>query len=149
MGICYECYNGNNNDYQLNIKGDNNRKGIKNSSIGSQNQTGYNNKGLNNFQQSNTNQNASQKIYYSKKKLQLRIKQSKFLEEGKEYIINSLGIIDPKNKFKDGLVIFGDVNVSIIINIFEYSQIQGQILCFLQRRAILLKIMQRFVMIKP
>ena len=150
MGICYECCNGNNNDYDLiNIKVDKDRKGIKNSSIGSQNQTGYNNAGLNDFRQSNSNQNASQKIYYSKKKLQLIIKQSKCLQEGKEYIIDSLGLIDPKNNFKDGLVIFGDVNVSLIINIFKYSQIQGQILCFLQRRAILLKTMQKFVMIKP
>jgi hypothetical protein len=149
MGICYECCNGNNNDYDLiNIKVDKDRKGIKNSSIGSQNQTGYNNVGFNDFRQSNSNQNASQKIYYSKKKLQLIIKQSKCLQEGKEYIINSLGLIDPKNNFKDGLVIFGDVNVSLIINIFKYSQIQGQILCFLQRRAILLKTMQKFIMIK-
>ena len=150
MGICYECCNGNNNDYDLiNIKVDKDRKGIKNSSIGSQNQTGYNNAGLNDFRQSNSNQNASQKIYYSKKKLKLIIKQSKCLQEGKEYIINSLGLIDAKNNFQDGLVIFGDVNVSLIINIFKYSQIQGQILCFLQRRAILLKTMQKFIMIKP
>ena len=118
MGICYECCNGNNNDYDLiNIKVDKDRKGIKNSSIGSQNQTGYNNAGLNDFRQSNSKPNASQKIYYSKKKLQLIIKQSKCLQEGKEYIINSLGLIDPKNNFKDGLVIFGDVNVSLIIYI--------------------------------
>ena len=149
MGICYECCNGNNNDYDLiNIKVDKDRKGIKNSSIGSQNQTGYNNVGFNDFRQSNSNQNASQKIYYSKKKLKLIIKQSKCLQEGKEYIINSLGLIDPKNNFKDGLVIFGDINVSLIIYIYKYSQIQGLILCFLQRRVILLKIMQKFVMIK-
>ena len=54
-----------------------------------------------------------------------------------------------KNNFQDGLVIFGDVNVSLIIYIYKYSQIQGLILCFLQRRVILLKIMQKFVMIKP
>ena len=150
MGICYECCNGNNNDYDLiNIKVDKDRKGIKNASIGSQNQTGYNNVGLNDFRQSNSKQNASQKIYYSKKKLKLIIKQSKCLQEGKEYIINSLGLIDQKNNFKDGLVIFGDINVSLIINIFKYSQIQGLILCFLQRRAILLKTMQKFIMIKP
>ena len=150
MGICYECCNGNNNDYDLiNIKVDKDRKGIKNSSIGSQNQTGYNNMGLNDFRQSNSNQNTSQKIYYSKKKLKLIIKQSKCLQEGKEYIIDSLGLIDPKNRFKDGSVIFGDVTVSLIINIFKYSQIQGLILCFLRRRAILLKTMQKFIMIKP
>ncbi len=53
-------------------------------------------------------------IYISKNKLKLIVKQSKCLPEGKEYIINSLGLIDPdnKNKYQDGLVIFGDINVS-------------------------------------
>ena len=119
MGICCKDCDGRNNSYDLiNIKVDKDRKGIKNSSIGSQNQTGYNNVGFNDFRQSNSNQNASQKIYYSKKKLKLIIKQSKCLQEGKEYIINSLGLIDAKNNFQDGLVIFGDVNVSLIIIIF-------------------------------
>lgn len=119
MGICYECCNGSNNDIDLiSIKGNKDRKGIKNSSIEYQNQTGYNNDmGLNDIQQSNINQNSSQKIYYSKKKLQLIIKQSKCLQEGKEYIINSLGLIDSKNNFKDGFVIFGDINVSINLDI--------------------------------
>ena len=52
-------------------------------------------------------------IYYiSKTLLKLTVKQSKNLQEGKEYIINSLGLLfNNKNKTKDGLTIFGDVNV--------------------------------------
>ena len=55
-----------------------------------------------------------QKLYISEKKLKLTVLQSKCLLEGKEYLINSLGIIDSnkKNIYKDGLVIFGDINVS-------------------------------------
>ena len=34
---------------------------------------------------------------------------------GKEFIINSLGLVNSKNDNKDGLVIFGDVNVRIYI----------------------------------
>ena len=50
--------------------------------------------------------------YISKSKLKLTIKQSKNLPEGKEYIINSLGLlINNENKTNDGLVIFGDKNV--------------------------------------
>ena len=50
--------------------------------------------------------------YISKTKLKLTIKQSKNLPEGKEYIINSLGLlINNENKTKDGLTIFGDKNV--------------------------------------
>ena len=48
----------------------------------------------------------------SKTLLKLTVKQSKNLQEGKEYIINSLGlVINNENKTKDGLTIFGDVNV--------------------------------------
>ena len=48
----------------------------------------------------------------SKTKLKLTIKQSKNLPEGKEYIINSYGLlINNENKTKDGLTIFGDKNV--------------------------------------
>jgi len=48
----------------------------------------------------------------SKTKIKLTIKQSKNLPEGKEYLINSLGLlINNENKTKDGLAIFGDKNV--------------------------------------
>lgn len=51
-------------------------------------------------------------IYISKKRLKLVIKQSKCLEEGKEYIINSAGLVDNKEGPLDGLTIFGDTDVS-------------------------------------
>ena len=59
--------------------------------------------------------------YISKTKLKLTIKQSKKLKEGKEYIINSLGLlINNENKTKDGLTIFGDINVIKYIFILFY-----------------------------
>jgi hypothetical protein len=60
----------------------------------------------------NQNINLSPKIHLSKNKLKLIIIQSKSLQEGKEYIINSFGLQDSKNKYKDGIIIFGDNNVS-------------------------------------
>ena len=56
----------------------------------------------------------------SKIKLKMIIKQSKCLQEGKELIINSLGLMntDKNNNnmnYSDGIVIFGDKNVSIFI----------------------------------
>ena len=59
--------------------------------------------------------------YISKTKLKLTIKQSKKLKEGKEYIINSFGLlINNENKTKDGLTIFGDTNVIKYIFILFY-----------------------------
>ena len=86
------------------------RKTQKISNIEYYNQTDYNT-GTNNVQQSNINKNndSPSKYYISKKKLKLIIKQSKCLIEGKEIIINSLGLFNSKNK--DGLTIFGDTNV--------------------------------------
>ena len=60
----------------------------------------------------NQNINLSPKIHLSKNKLKLIIIQSKSLQEGKEYIINSFGLQDSKNDYKDGIIIFGDNNVS-------------------------------------
>lgn len=51
----------------------------------------------------------------SKTKLKLTVIESNHLREGGEYIINSLGLLNNKQNKKDGLTIFGDVNV--IINI--------------------------------
>ena len=103
----------NNNDYDLiNIQlGKEKPKEIKNLEF--QSLTEYNT-GVNNIQQSNINKNndSPSKYYISKKKLKLIIKQSKCLIEGKEIIINSLGLLNSKNK--DGLTIFGDTNVIII-----------------------------------
>ena len=89
--------NNNNNDNNIDIINDNNDNDINiidtniNNIIQEQNKDIYN---------------------ISKTKLKLTIKQSKNLPEGKEYLINSLGLlINNENKTKDGLAIFGDKNV--------------------------------------
>jgi hypothetical protein len=88
-------------------------------------------------------------LYISKKLLKLLIKQSKCLLEGKEYIINSLGLINSNNKnnHQDGIVIFGDINVSNRIyfykNDIKYRLILELILYFPKKKAILAKIMQK------
>ena len=128
MGNC--CIGSNNdndieNNLQNNISKQN--KSEKSSSLVYQNQT-KNNIGIKieNIHKVNTdslnliNQQESQHIiqeknlYLSKNKLKLIIKQSKSLLEGKEFIINSLGLTEQNNKnnHKDGIVIFGDTNVS-------------------------------------
>ena len=62
----------------------------------------------------------------SKTKLKLTIKQSKNLPEGKEYIINSYGLlINNENKTKDGLTIFGDKNVIKYIILYNKYLIQS------------------------
>jgi hypothetical protein len=66
-----------------------------------------NNNNLNVIEIQNNDFNSLSKI-----KLKLTIKQSKNLPEGKEYIINSFGLQDSKNNNKDGIIIFGDNNVS-------------------------------------
>lgn len=66
-----------------------------------------NNNNLNVIEIQNNDFNSLSKI-----KLKLTIKQSKNLPEGKEYIINSFGLQDAKNDKKDGIIIFGDNNVS-------------------------------------
>ena len=72
-----------------------------------------------NIQENNLdNQNISPSIpFISKKKVKLKILQSKCLIEGKTYIINSLGLMKPKNNFNDSLTIFGDDNVFNLNNI--------------------------------
>jgi hypothetical protein len=91
-------------------------------------------------------------IYISKTKLKIIVKQSKFLQEGKEYLINSLGLLDSNNnnKYFDGIVIFGDINVSKnqIFYFTFFRLIQEQILYFRKKKVVLSKIMQKFVMIK-
>ena len=68
------------------------------------------------------NEQINNDIYYiSKTLLKITVKQSKYLEEGKEYIINSLGLLfNNQNKTKDGLTIFGDVNVIKYFYLFYY-----------------------------
>ena len=51
-------------------------------------------------------------IINSAKKLKLIILQSKFLDEGKEYIINAGGLIGSPRKAKDGITYFGDKSVN-------------------------------------
>ena len=73
----------------------------------------------NNIQENNLDNQINSPLipYISKKKLKLKILQSKCLIEGKTYIINSLGLMKPKNNFNDGLTIFGDENVFTLNNI--------------------------------
>ena len=129
MGNCCKV-NYNDNDLLNSPKNnelENNNKG-KDFSNDYQNQTRHNT-GIENINKANTDSNKinEQKIphdiYISKIKLKIIVKQSKCLLEGKEYLINSLGLLDSKNKNKylDGIVIFGDVNVSKKIEIILYK----------------------------
>ena len=61
-------------------------------------------------------------IINSKKKLKLIIKQSKYLLEGREFIINPGGLIGGRRNAKDGITIFGDFSVSKIIIGLTYIQ---------------------------
>ena len=54
-------------------------------------------------------------IINSTKKLKLIIFQSKYLPEGKEYIINAGGLIGSKRNQKDGITFFGDTSVRILL----------------------------------
>lgn len=51
-------------------------------------------------------------IINSKKKLKLIIKQSKYLSEGREFIINAGGLVGSPRNAKDGVTIFGDAGVN-------------------------------------
>lgn len=97
----------------MNEKYDKKIKLKKTSSFDIQNQTDYNMETMD-IHKNNENQdiNLSPKLPLSKNKLKLIIIQSKSLQEGKEYIINSFGLQDSKNDSKDGIIIFGDNNVS-------------------------------------
>ena len=61
------------------------------------------------------NKTVTENIINSSKKLKLIILQSKYLPEGKEYIINAGGLIGSKRNAKDGVTYFGDISVSIKI----------------------------------
>ena len=56
-------------------------------------------------------------IINSRKKLKLIIIQSKYLSEGREFIINAGGLIGSPRNAKDGVTIFGDVGVKTYINL--------------------------------
>ena len=101
------------NDYELvNFNMENDKNSKKTFPRNFQKQEDYNEK-INDSKESNTNKknNPPSKIFISKKKLKLIVKESKCLMEGKEYIIDSLGLINSKNNKKDGITIFGDTNV--------------------------------------
>ena len=50
-------------------------------------------------------------IINTRKKLKLKIIQSKYLSEGREFIINAGGLIGSPRNAKDGITIFGDAGV--------------------------------------
>ena len=109
------CCNGFHNDFDiLNFRSNKDKKNknqiISSNDIKSQANT---NEDINKIKESNINDinNSPSKLFISKKKLKLIIKQSKCLMEGKEYIINSLGLSDSDKKHNDGLTILGDENV--------------------------------------
>jgi hypothetical protein len=105
--IMGNCCNGGSNDIDIiNLQLDKEKK--SNNSQDHKDQ----NTGRKNYHNTNNKNNIPPNILLSKKKLKLIIRQSKSLEEGKEYIINSLGLMDPINIHRDGLTIFGDTNVS-------------------------------------
>ena len=51
-------------------------------------------------------------IINTKKKLKLTIKQSKYLSEGREFIINPGGLVGIQRNDKDGITLFGDISVN-------------------------------------
>lgn len=63
-------------------------------------------------------------IINSKKKLKLIIKQSKYLSEGRELIINAGGLVGSHHNKRDGITIFGDYSVSNkkLINIIFFLE---------------------------
>ena len=54
-------------------------------------------------------------IINTRKKLKLIIKQSKYLSEGREFIINAGGLVGSPRNAKDGITIFGDAGVTFNI----------------------------------
>jgi len=111
MGTCYDEAR---NDYELvNFNTDNDKNSKKTFSRDIIKQANNNEK-TKDIKDSNMKEknNYPPKLFISKKKLKLIVKESKCLMEGKEYIINSLGLINSKNSNKDGLTIFGDTNVN-------------------------------------
>ena len=68
-------------------------------------------------------------IINTRKKLKLIIIQSKYLSEGREFIINAGGLIGSPRNAKDGITIFGDAGVIIFfinicnIDIYIYYRI--------------------------
>ena len=141
MGTCCE-YNRNNIDdgnlggkiqYQTQITRDDRIK-TQNREINNSNSVGDNLSGILDLQQTNNERGPKDpdnqiplnppkvphdkipdSIINTKKKLKLKIIQSKYLSEGREFIINPGGLIGSPRNAKDGITIFGDVGVIIFI----------------------------------
>ena len=85
-------------------------------------------------------------IINSKRKLKLIIRQSKYLPEGREFIINAGGLVGSPRNAKDGITIFGDVGVyyikfNLIYIIFNFRIIMKMILNFLKKNQKQVKVM--------
>ena len=84
-------------------------------------------------------------IINSKRKLKLIVKQSKYLSEGREIIINAGGLVGSLHYKKDGITIFGDYSVSkkIIKYYIIFRVIIEMILNFLKKNQKQAKVMQK------
>jgi len=83
-------------------------------------------------------------IINSTKKLKLTILQSKYLEEGKEYIINAGGLIGSKRNIQDGVTYFGDISViNLYLIISLYRQIIKMISNFRKKNQKMHKVVQK------
>ena len=160
MGNCCKGKNIDDNEIEKSLENNQNKKENFSSSLDNQQHPKINtcNTGIENIntdsiimpnQQEYPQLFQEKNLYISKNILKLLVKQSKCLLEGKEYIINSLGLIDSNNKnnHQDGIVIFGDINVSNRINLYKndikYRLILELILYFPKKKAILAKIMPK------
>ena len=140
MGTCCE-YNRNNIDdgnlggkiqYPTQITRENRIKS-QNKDINNTNSINGNLSGILDFQQTNNetgkkdpdnqipinppkipNDKIPDNLINSRKKLKLIIIQSKYLSEGREFLINAGGLVGSPRNAKDGITIFGDSGVNII-----------------------------------
>ena len=160
MGNCCKGKNIDDNEIEKSLENNQNKKENFSSSLDNQQPPKINtcNTGIENIktdsiimanQQEHPQLFQEKNLYISKNILKLLVKQSKCLLEGKEYIINSLGLIDSNNKnnHQDGIVIFGDINVRNRINLYnndiKYRLTLELILYFPKKKAILAKIMPK------
>lgn len=118
------CYHGDRDDKDIlsdvdplnNIKSQNKPSNINNNIILAKNDIIDNYMNLINDKNNETN-------IISKTKLKLTVIESNHLREGGEYIINSLGLLNNQQNKKDGLTIFGDVNVIINNKFYNFIYI--------------------------
>jgi len=119
--------NSNENKEIINIEtkiNHNNKNTLSNLLENNQNQNQTNNfdnmipENNNNIDSNLSNKKIPEDIINSAKKLKLIILQSKYLTEGKEYIINAGGLLGSKRNAKDGITYFGDYTVSLLNYIY-------------------------------